>query len=397
MPNPPSIRSYTPADLETLAALRLQRSPSPVDAAALARWLAQPNIDAGRDCMLAFNDDGSPAGFACLIREPAIGRGVLEVNGSNQHRGGGAGDALLREVYERGRTAGLDVLQVDVAESEEARREAFAKRGWVHVRTHLHLRREGTGRANVPVPDGMTLRLAGPRRRPRGDGRAEHGVHRQLGLRSQHAGGDRLPHLRAAGAASGPRRAARGGWGAGRLLLVPPGGRGRAGHRRHGGRAAGATGTGLGPGGDRCGHGTRCSNSARRASKSRSTARTRPPSGSTRASASRSTGARSGTNSSSRATLTRRYAATSPRRRGGLAGRPQGTPLHQATTPVHASKALTRRYAATSPRGRGGQTPRSLGEGVSRPLSSSTASWLPSPPGRGAGGEGQDTSRARKP
>ena len=112
--------------------------------------------------MLAFNDDGSPAGFACLIREPAIGRGVLEVNGSNQHRGGGAGDALLREVYERGRAAGLDVLQVDVAESEEARREAFAKRGWVHVRTHLHLRREGTERANAPVPDGMTLRLAGP-------------------------------------------------------------------------------------------------------------------------------------------------------------------------------------------------------------------------------------------
>ncbi len=162
MPNPPTIRSYTRGDLETLAALRLGHAPSPVEAAALARWLAQPNIDTERDCMLAFNDDGTPAGFAILIREPAIGRGVVEINGSNQHRGGGAGDALLREVYERGRAAGLDVLQVDVPESDEARRNAFAERGWAHIRTHLHLRREGTERTNVPAPDGMTLRLAEP-------------------------------------------------------------------------------------------------------------------------------------------------------------------------------------------------------------------------------------------
>ena len=162
MPNPPTIRSYTPDDLETLAALRVGHPPSPVEAAALARWLAQPNIDGGRDCMLAFNDDGTPGGFACLIREPAIARGVVEMNGSNQHRGGGAGDALLREVYERGRAAGLDVLQVDVPESDEGRRKAFAERGWAHIRTHLHLRREGTERTNVPVPDGMTLRQAEP-------------------------------------------------------------------------------------------------------------------------------------------------------------------------------------------------------------------------------------------
>lgn len=162
MQNPPTIRSYTPNDLETLAALRLQHTPTPSEAAALARWLAQPNIDPARDCMLAFGGDGAPTGFACLIREPAIGRGVVEINGSNQHQGGGAGDALLQEVYERGRTAGLGVLQVDVPESDEARRNAFAERGWAHIRTHLHLRREGTAPADVPVPDGMTLRLAEP-------------------------------------------------------------------------------------------------------------------------------------------------------------------------------------------------------------------------------------------
>lgn len=160
MPNPPSIRSYTPADLETFALLRLGRAPSPGDTETLARWLAQPNIVPERDCLLAFNDDGAPAGFACLIQEPAIRRGVLEMNGSNQHRGGGAGDALLLEVSERGRAAGLDVLQVDVPESDEARRKAFAERGWTHIRTHLHLRREGMEPANAPVPESMTLRLA---------------------------------------------------------------------------------------------------------------------------------------------------------------------------------------------------------------------------------------------
>ena len=162
MPNPPTIRSYTSADLETLAALRLGHAPSSAETAALARWLAQPNIDPERDCMLAFDDDGAPAGFACLIREPAVGRGVLEMRGSNQHRGGGAGDALLRETSERARAAGLGVLQVDVPESDEARRNALVERGWTHIRTHLHLRREGVEPANAPVPDGMTLRLAGP-------------------------------------------------------------------------------------------------------------------------------------------------------------------------------------------------------------------------------------------
>lgn len=112
--------------------------------------------------MLAFGGDGAPAGYACLIREPAIGRGVLEVQGSNQHRGGGAGDALLREASERARAAGLGVLQVDVPEPHEARRTAFAERGWTHVRTHLHLERKGAEPVNAPVPEGMTLRLAGP-------------------------------------------------------------------------------------------------------------------------------------------------------------------------------------------------------------------------------------------
>ena len=160
MTNPVGIRSYAPSDLEALAALRLRREPSAGDAAALARWLGQPNIDPERDCMLAFDDAGAPAGYAILTREPAIGRGVLEIQGGGTHRGGGAGDALLREVAERARAAGLDRLHVDVPEEDEARRAAFAARGWAHIRAHLHLRRAASPPADVPLQPGAALRHA---------------------------------------------------------------------------------------------------------------------------------------------------------------------------------------------------------------------------------------------
>ena len=160
MTNPVSIRSYAPSDLATLAALRLGRSPSAGDAAALARWLGQPNLDPERDCILAFDGAGAPAGYAILTREPAIRRGVLEIQGSGTHRGGGAGDALLREAAERARAAGLDRLHVDVPEADEARRAAFAERGWTHVREHLHLRRPPSPPAPAVLPSGTTLRQA---------------------------------------------------------------------------------------------------------------------------------------------------------------------------------------------------------------------------------------------
>lgn len=157
MMTPVSIRSYAPDDLRTLAGLRLGRAPSDEDAAALARWLGQPNLDPERDCMLAFDAAGAPAGYAVLTREPAIRRGTLEIQGSGTHRGGGAGDALLREVEARARAANLDVLHVDVPEADEARQAAFAERGWRHARTHLHLRVGRASRVGAALPSGAAL------------------------------------------------------------------------------------------------------------------------------------------------------------------------------------------------------------------------------------------------
>ncbi len=159
IPMPLTLRSYTPDDLATLAALKNGRQPSPDEIAALARELGQPNLRPERDCVLAF-DNGAPAGYAYLTHEPAIARGVLDIMGSGAHKGGGVGDALLAETEARAHNAGLAVLHVDVPESDEPRWRAFANRGWRRVRTHLHLSRSSTERVKAPLPDGMTLRMA---------------------------------------------------------------------------------------------------------------------------------------------------------------------------------------------------------------------------------------------
>ena len=156
---PLALRSYTHDDLSTLAALKRGRSPSPAEVGALARELAQPNLRPERDCILAFDGD-APAGYAYLTHEPAIGRAVLDIMGSGKHTGGGAGDALLAEVASRAKDAGLAILHVDVPEADEPRRRAFADRGWRHVRTHLHLVRNSPEPVGVPIPKGMTLRMA---------------------------------------------------------------------------------------------------------------------------------------------------------------------------------------------------------------------------------------------
>lgn len=155
----PTLRSYTPADLEALAFLQKGRAPSPAEVEGFARDFGQPNLAPERDCVLAFEGE-RPVGYAYLTHEPALRRGVLELVAGGEHRGGGVGDALLEETMARARSAGLSVLHVDVPEADEGRRRAYSERGWRHVRTHLHLTRTSDARANAPIPAGMSVRLA---------------------------------------------------------------------------------------------------------------------------------------------------------------------------------------------------------------------------------------------
>ena len=153
------LRSYTEADLATLALLRGGRAPSAAAVERIGREMGQPNRVPERDCILAF-DSGGPVGYAYLTMEPSIGRGVLECAVLPEHRGAGVGGALVDEAAARARAAGLAVIDVDVPEAEGERRRAFGARGWSHVRTHLHLERAAAERAAVPVPPGMAVRPA---------------------------------------------------------------------------------------------------------------------------------------------------------------------------------------------------------------------------------------------
>ncbi len=155
----PTLRSYTPADLESLAFLQKGRAPSPAEVEGLARDFGQPNLAPERDCVLAFEDE-QLVGYAYLTHEPALRRGVLDLVAGGEHWGGGVGDALLGETMARARSAGLSVVHVDVQEADEERRRTYSERGWRHVRTHLHLTRASAVRANAPVPEGMSVRQA---------------------------------------------------------------------------------------------------------------------------------------------------------------------------------------------------------------------------------------------
>ena len=159
MPNALTIRSYTQDDLATLATLQRERPPSPDEVADTERTLAQTNLAPERDCALSF-DGATPVGYAYLTHEPSIARGVLDYGVAPERDDPHVEGALIAEAAARARSAGLTIVHIDVPESNEARRALLTQLGWTHVRTHLHLRRDNTPPADVPLRDGLTTRPA---------------------------------------------------------------------------------------------------------------------------------------------------------------------------------------------------------------------------------------------
>ncbi len=155
-----TVRRFAWDDVPLLAASQAAHgppaSPAPADAVErMRRWLAQPGMRPERDCFVAI-DDGSPAGYAYLVTEQAISRGVLIFEAAAAGR-----RPLLDAAVADARSLGLAVVQVDVAESDDALRSFLGTAGLAHVRTHLHLRRDGAQAVDAPLPAGAAIRLAG--------------------------------------------------------------------------------------------------------------------------------------------------------------------------------------------------------------------------------------------
>ncbi len=154
-----SVRRFAWDDVPLLAASEAAHGP-PASAAPsdpverMRRWLHQPGMHPERDCFIAV-DGSSPAGYAYLVVEQPISRGVLIFEASRA-----AWQPLLDAAVADARSLGLAVVQTDVRESDEALRSFLASAGLIHVRTHLHLRRDVKDAINAPVPAGTAIRPA---------------------------------------------------------------------------------------------------------------------------------------------------------------------------------------------------------------------------------------------
>ena len=154
-----TVRRFAWDDVPLLAASEAAHGPAasaaPSDAVErMRRWLRQPGMHPERDCFIAV-DGGSPAGYAYLVVEQPIGRGVLTFEAAQ------AGwQQLLGAAVADARSLGLTVVQVDAPGADAALQAFLASAGFAHVRTHLHLRRDATDIIDAPLPTGAAIRPA---------------------------------------------------------------------------------------------------------------------------------------------------------------------------------------------------------------------------------------------
>ena len=147
---PHTVRRFAWDDVPLLAASEAAHGPpasaAPSDAVErMRRWLRQPGMRPERDCFIAVYGR-NPAGYAYLVVEQPISRGVLIFEAAR------AGwQPLLEAAVTDARSLGLAVVHVDVPESDEALRSFLGSAGLVHVRTHLHLRRDAAHPIGVPL------------------------------------------------------------------------------------------------------------------------------------------------------------------------------------------------------------------------------------------------------
>ncbi|MEX2430853.1 MAG: GNAT family N-acetyltransferase [Dehalococcoidia bacterium] len=158
MPETPiAVRTFRWEDIPALLAL-LGHQASSSHEERLRRWLRQPNMRPERDCLLA-EAAGDAAGlraYGYVVTEQAIDRGVLLLEGAR----GEAEAALVQAAERHAAGLGLKVLHVDVPEADESRQRLLGSRGFVYVRTHLHMRLTHATPLPVEPPGGMRLRMA---------------------------------------------------------------------------------------------------------------------------------------------------------------------------------------------------------------------------------------------
>jgi len=144
-----TVRSFTWSDVALLATLQ-HADESDVD-----RWLRQSNLTPEQECVFA-EVGGKATGFGYLIVEQGLSRGVLIAEAEDP----AVLSALVSDATTKAQTLGLSVLQLDVPEDDQQRRDICEAAGMSVIRTHLHLLRPGDQPTGITLPPASTTRLA---------------------------------------------------------------------------------------------------------------------------------------------------------------------------------------------------------------------------------------------
>lgn len=144
-----TIRSFTWSDVALLATLQN------ADESDVGRWLRQSNLTPEQECVFA-EVGGKATGFGYLIVEQELSRGVLIAEAEDP----AVLSALVADATTKAKGFGLSVLQLDVPEGDQQRRDICEAAGMSVIRTHLHLLRPGDQPTGITLPPGTTTRLA---------------------------------------------------------------------------------------------------------------------------------------------------------------------------------------------------------------------------------------------
>ncbi len=144
-----TIRSFTWSDVALLATLQH------ADESDVGRWLRQSNLTPEQECVFA-EVGGKATGFGYLIVEQGLSRGVLIAEAEDP----AVLSALVSDATTKAQTLGLSVLQLDVPEDDQQRRDVCEAAGMSVIRTHLHLLRPGDQPTGITLPTATTTRLA---------------------------------------------------------------------------------------------------------------------------------------------------------------------------------------------------------------------------------------------
>ncbi len=139
-----TIRNYQPDDFDSLVRLyreveNLEPGGRPVSPSAVVETMSRPDYSPQRD-LFVVETNGSLVGYMDMVPELGIGRVILDVWLSPEHRRKGLAVKLLNYAMRHAGELGAGIVQVNVMEGNTAARTALSRLGFRCVRQFLEFK-----------------------------------------------------------------------------------------------------------------------------------------------------------------------------------------------------------------------------------------------------------------